>query len=432
MIYCDWAATALFDEEILKSNLEKSIILGGNPSSVHKFGLSAKKALSEARKKCANAIGVNEECIFFTSGGTESDHIPMVNLLTKSSKGSIVISNIEHPAVQEMAQNLKKCGWKVLYAKADRNGIVTPQNVLSVLQDDTDLVCIMAVNNEVGSIQPIYEIADALKEKSQGRKKPKFHVDCVQGAGKIPLNIGYDGIDSAAFSAHKIGGPRGSGILYLKDATSAISASFLKGGGQEKGVRSGTENLFGAMCMADCLEKYFLCKNDYEKYCTEARKTFCVDENMDENVDENKCDSETYSETYNKTCNRTFSEKYARYENQKILTEKFIQELLQIPGTNLIPEVRKPNDSRFSPWIIQCAFKNIPGEVMVRALSEKEIYISTGSACSSRKMKRPILEAIGISSENAQNGVRFSFGASTTSEQMEQILDAVKEITSLF
>ncbi|MCR5699572.1 MAG: cysteine desulfurase [Treponemataceae bacterium] len=384
-IYCDWAATALFDKEIMENALNKQLECNGNPSSVHAFGQKAKKILEESRKKAAKAFGVNEKSIFFTSGGTESNHLVITNLLLRPNKGSIVISNIEHPAIREMAENMKKCGWKVINCKCDSNGIVSAESVVKSIEDDTALVCVMAVNNEVGSIQPIYEIADALIEKCKGRKKPKFHVDCVQAAGKIPLDLSHKGIDSASFSAHKIGGSRGIGILYIAENA---QESFLKGGGQEGGIRSGTENLFGIVTMAESLEKYFF-KSEKDAF-------------------------------------------YQRYEQQKIYSEKFIEELKTIPGFSLIPESRQNNDERFSPWVIQGAIDKIPGEVMVRALSEKGIYISTGSACSSRKMKRPILQAMGVKADLLEEGVRFSFGFATTESQMQTVAKTVKEIASRF
>ncbi len=385
MIYCDWAATAIFDREILEKALNTSIEFNGNPSSVHQFGINAKGQLLQARKRAAASLGVKEDCIIFTSGGTESNHLAITNLLQKPSKGNIVISNIEHPAISEMAENMKKCGWSISYAQADSRGIVSPESVIKALKDDTDLVCVMAVNNETGAIQPVYEIADALTEHCKGKKKPKFHVDCVQAAGKIPLDLSHKGIDSASLSAHKIGGPRGIGILYLKD--SHID-SWLKGGGQEKGIRSGTENLFGSEAFSLALEKYFI---------------------LDEK-----------------------SQAYRRFLEQKEMTKNFIDELRKIPGASLIPESRTSDDLNYSPWVIQAGFKGIPGEVMVRALSAKEIYISTGSACSSRKMKRPILEAMKISKDLAETGVRFSFGHATSKEEMNLLLQAIKEVVSRF
>ena len=263
--YFDWAATSPVDEDILKKSLESSIQNWANPSSVHMAGKKAKEELDKARDLVAKTLGVKSQNIFFTSGGTESNHIPILAQLNKPSCGTILISSIEHPAIREQAQALTKCGWKIVSIPSNKDGIITPEAVENLLTTDTMLVCVMAVNNETGSIQPIYEIADTINKWSEGKRKPKFHVDCVQAAGKIKLNINYKGIDSASFSAHKICGPRGIGVLYLENPIEA----FLKGGGQEKGIRSGTENLFGAIAISKVLEKYYNKDNSVQKKITQ-------------------------------------------------------------------------------------------------------------------------------------------------------------------
>ena len=224
--YFDYAATSLPDKEILEKALEMSLEYSGNPSSVHQEGIKAKNLLEEMRTRCAKVLGVKAENLYFTSGGTESDHIPFLALLNRPNKGSVVISNIEHPAVREIAESLKKTGWKVITAPCNNLGIVEPETVISKLQDDTALVSVMTVNNETGAIQPIYEIAEAIENHCKGKRKPKFHTDCVQAIGKIPVNLGAKGIDFAALSAHKFYGPRGVGLLYAASQTE----SFLKGG----------------------------------------------------------------------------------------------------------------------------------------------------------------------------------------------------------
>lgn len=384
--YFDWAATSPADEDILLESLELTLENWGNPSSTHAVGKKARTLLEEARSRCAKAIGVKPESIFFTSGGTESDQIPLLSLLNKPSKGTILISSIEHPAVREQADALKKCGWKVEQIPADKNGIITPEAVEKLLTSDTMLVCIMAVNNETGSIQPIYEIADLLIKHYEGKRKPKFHVDCVQAAGKIPLNVSHKGIDSAAFSSHKICGPRGIGILYLKDPLD----SFLRGGGQEKGIRSGTENLFGAVAFSKCLERYFIRYND-------------------------------------KTCNT-----YKAFIQQQETTNAFIEHLSALKGCTIIPPSRLENKELFSPYVVQAAFNKIPGNVMLRALDSKGFYISTGSACSSKKAGRPVLEAMHISPDLRESSVRFSFGPHTSANAVNELFEAVKEIAGTF
>lgn len=385
--YFDFAATAPAEEEILRQALEYSIQHWGNPSSQHDAGSDAKKALAEIREDCAKALGVKADTIYFTSGGTEGDHLALLSVLTRPQKGSVVISAIEHPAVREMAKMITNCGWKTISVKPDKNGIIQPEAVARSLEDDTAFVTVMAVNNETGAVQDIYAVSDAITAATKGKRRPFFHADCVQAAGKIPLDLSYPGIDSACFSAHKIGGPRGTGILYAAKNFS----SFLKGGGQEKNIRSGTENLFGAKAFSMCLEKHYI----------SSRNPSAME----------------------------------RYEMQKEWTKDFVMNLKTIPSCTMIPHIRGTEDEKdgmFSPWVIQAAFKNIPGQVMVRALNSEGFYISTGSACSSGKNSRPILEAMDVTGSEKETAVRFSFGPSTTKEAMDELVSAVKKINSLF
>lgn len=374
--YFDWAATTPADEDIMKQSLELTLQNWGNPSSSHKVGKDAKTLLEEARLRASKALGVKSETIYFTSGGTESDQIPLLAQLSKPAKGTVLISSIEHPAVREQALAMKHCGWNVVSIPADKYGIITPEAVLSVITQDTTLVCVMAVNNETGSIQPIYQIADAITNWAQGKRKPKFHVDCVQAAGKIQLNLSYKGIDSAALSSHKICGPRGIGILYMKD----MIEPFLKGGGQEKGLRSGTENVFGAVAFSLCLERYY-----------------------------NKDNSE-----------------------QKTVTENFVKKLSELKGCTIVPEGRFEKPDSFSPYVVQAGFEHIPGNVMLRALDSMGFYISTGSACSSKKNNRPVLESMHVSAALRETSVRFSFGPHTTAKAVDELFEAVKQVNSQF
>ena len=374
--YFDWAATSPADEDILHQAVELTLKDWGNPSSSHEVGKNARTLLEQARDRAAKALGVSASTVYFTSGGTESDQIPLLAQLAKPSTGTILISSIEHPAVREQALVLKKCGWNIVQLPADKNGIITSQAVTSALTSDTTLVCIMAVNNETGVIQPIYEIADAITKWSSGKRKPKFHVDCVQAAGKIQLNLAHPGIDSAALSSHKICGPRGIGILYVKDQFDV----FLRGGGQEKGMRSGTENVLGAVAFSLALERY-----------------------------------------YNKDTSA-----------QRQITDKFVEQLASLKGCTIIPPGRLENPELFSPYVVQAAFDHIPGNVMLRALDSQGFYISTGSACSSKKNKRPVLEAMHITPQLSENAVRFSFGPHTTPQAIGELFAAVKKVNEQF
>lgn len=384
LFYFDWASTSPADKEILRESLEISLENWGNPSSIHKAGKEAKTVLEQARTRCAKALHVKEETLYFTSGGTEGDHIPLLSILNSPRKGEILFSSIEHPAVREMALELKKTGWTIKEIPCGKDGIIKVETVKELLTPETSLVMVMAVNNETGAIQPIKEIADAIKEAAGTKRKAKFHVDCVQALGKIPVNLSEWNVDSASFSAHKISGPRGIGLLYMKDAVEP----FLKGGGQEKGMRSGTENLFGAVAFSKVIEKYAL-----------------------------------YPE--NKTA----------LENDQKLKEasiNFVKELSNLKGCTVIPKERLSNPENYSNYVIQASFDKIPGQVLVRALDSEGFYISTGSACSSRKNNRPILEAMKVEKKLQENAVRFSFGHSTTKEAIDALLSKLKEINNKF
>lgn len=404
-LYFDWAATAIPDQDILEAALKESLAAWANPSSVHAAGKEARAALEKARSDCAAVLGVQAKQIFFTSGGTESDHIPLLAILNRPEKGNVAVSSIEHPALREMAEELKKVGIECRLIPSDKNGFVTPEAVLQTVDAKTLFVSVMAVNNETGAVQPIQKIAAALEQAYKGKRKPRFHVDCVQALGKVPIDfLNEPGLDSAAFSAHKICGPRGIGILYLKKEEEI----FLRGGGQEGGVRSGTENLFGAIAFAKCLERHAITAP----------------------VAETKNGGKTKSA--------------ARFEEQKEWTSSFIRGLLSIKGCEIIPEARgvlsqerdcggaSGADDNFSPWVVQASFQKIPGQVMLRALDAKGICVSTGSACSSKKASRPILEAMGVPAAQRETSVRFSFGPKTTQAGMQALLDAVKEVCAAF
>ena len=388
--YFDWAATAPSDEKILHESLEIALQYDGNPSATHKIGSSARKILEEARASCAKSLGVNSNQVIFTSGGTESDHIPLLSVLNSPKKGRIILSAIEHPALREECAMLKKQGFEVVSVNPDKNGFICADSIVENLTPDTLFVTVMAVNNETGCVQPIYEIADAITKWAAGKKKPHFHVDCVQAAGKIPLDLSHRGIDSAALSAHKISGPRGIGILYLSKPVN----SFLVGGGQEQNIRSGTENLFGAVAFSKCLEKYYL----NEKALNQQAKN--------------------------------------RFEEQKEWTLDFLKKLKTLEKCQLVPVLREDfseeAQSKFSPWVVQAAFVGIPGNVMVRALDAKGFCISTGSACSAKKQSRPILAAMNASREIQDSAVRFSFGSFTSQKAMDELFEAVKEIVEAF
>jgi cysteine desulfurase len=374
-VYLDWAATAIPDRDVLLASVDAALSGYANPSSVHQDGKVAALLLSGARDRCARALGVKSETLIFTSGGTESNHLPMLALLQRPVRGTIAVSAIEHPAILEQAKMLECAGWKTLVIPVTKEGFVTSEAVLSTIRDDTAFVAVMAVNNETGAIQPVREIAASLIAHCAGKKKPHFHVDAVQAAGKIKLDLTIPGLDSASISAHKLRGPRGIGLLYISHRIEP----FIRGGGQESGFRPGTENLAGAHALSLCLEA-----RSHKNFEDEARA----------------------------------------------LMAQAIQKLKAINGVSIIPESRTDDDPRFSPYIAQFTNKGIPGEVLVRALSDREIYISTGSACSSKKKNRPVLQAMNVSPAMQQNAFRISIGSETTAEDIDMLANALQSLVS--
>lgn len=372
-VYLDWAATTPPDPDILAEALDVSLRAYGNPSSVHAAGKEAAGILAEARARCANALGVKPETIVFTSGGSEADQFPLLSLLQRPVRGTIAVSAVEHPAILEQAKMLEPLGWKTLKIPVDRDGFVTVESVLGTIRDDTALVAVMAVNNETGAIQNVGDIAAALKERAAGKKKPHFHVDAVQAAGKIPLALAGFGIDSAAISAHKLKGPRGIGLLYLDHRVEP----FVRGGGQEGGLRPGTENLAGAWALSRVLEKGVAGISG-----SRAAETMAT----------------------------------------------LIDALTALDGVSVIPESRVPLDPRFSPYVAQFSNRSIPGEVLVRALSDRGVFISTGSACSSRKKTRPVLEAMHVSPDAQRNAFRVSIGPDTGKADVDALVGALSDV----
>lgn len=395
MIYLDWAASAVpYTEEIGEAYRTATAVFA-NPSAQHQFGKDARSMLEDARCRCAAVLGIPAETLYFTSGASESNSLVLLSLLTHPAKGSLVISALEHPSIREQATVLAQCGWKVITVPSDKNGYVSPESVVNAVQGDTVLVAVMGVNNEIGSIQPVRGIAQALQAKAAGKRTIHFHVDMVQSIGKLPVSeLGLPYVHSASMSAHKIGGPRGIGLLYLQKTV----VSAFRGGAQERGIRPGTENLAGACALARCLEKAYT----------------------------------------------DFSEIFKRGGE---LSSFLITKLCELPGCVIIPDERaaevacsvsKKGQSRqrfytsFSPWIIQVSFKGVPAEIMMRCLSDRGIFVSAGSACSSKKKIRPILAALSVSPEIAQNAIRVSIGYSTERAELEQFIAAVKEILTDF
>ncbi|MDR2049170.1 MAG: cysteine desulfurase [Treponema sp.] len=376
--YFDWAATAI-------PGLPPQANSGfpyGNPSSPHAEGREARKALEDARSRCAAVLGVGREEVFFTSGGTESNAIVLFSLLCKpraagkAEKAELLYSAAEHPSIRENRAVLEKLGVPCAEIAVESDGRVSETTLKKALVKNPGarMAAVMAVNNETGAINDIKAVSAAAK-----RQKENLHVHCdlVQAAGKTPVDISGWGIDSASLSAHKIGGPRGMGLLWLKKPLPVL----VRGGGQEGRIRPGTENTAGALELARAL----------------------------------------WEHAAPDTLGALYGEAAAR---MAALLGRF----RRIPRFVPIPESRTDEDPRFSPWILQAAFSGIPGEAMVRALDDKGFAVSTGSACSSADKKRPVLAAMGVDPETAFSGIRISQGWSTTTEDIEALAEAVEEL----
>ncbi len=388
--YFDWAASA---PPCACSQSDFDIdVYYGNPSSLHSEGRKAKAALENARARCAKVLNVPPETLFFTSGGTESNSIALFSNLTRKGQGRIIASLAEHASIREGMETLDRMRKPVGSIAVDSEGRVTPDLFEKALAKygDVRFACCMAVNNETGAVTDIASLRDVIikqKEKTVSGARENslpvhLHCDLVQAVGKIPLDIANWGIDSASLSAHKIDGQRGIGLLYLRRPIGKGEV-FYSGGGQENGVRGGTENIKGALSFASCLEKFAGC---------ETVKT--------------------------------------EYERAKSRMQRLKQAFSQMERAVIIPSLRRTetNESGFSPYILQVAFRNIPGEVMARALDDLGFAVSTGSACSSSSPERPVLAAMGVEENLRIEGIRISQGFSTTEEEIDLLIAAITEV----
>ncbi len=369
-IYADNAATTKLTKTALNAMLPYLEEKYGNPSSPYSFGMEAREAVENARAKIASALGCTPKEITFTSGGSESDNqaiISAANIGAKIGKKHIISSAFEHHAVLHTLEKLQKEGFEITLLDASENGIITSKQVASAIRPDTCLVTIMFANNEIGTIQPIFEIGKICKENGV-----IFHTDAVQAAGHLHINAAEQDIDLLSLSAHKFGGPKGAGALYAKK--SVLLSSLIEGGGQERGKRAGTENVPAIVGMAVALE--------------EANK----------NIDIN-------------------AEKSLKIRN------KIIDGLSEIPHSSL-------NGDRISrlPGNINFCFEGIEGESLIYLLDNKGIYASSGSACTSGSLEPShVLLAIGRDRDTARGSLRLTISPDTTEEEANYIINTVKE-----
>ena len=372
MIYFDNSATTKPYPEALATYTEVATRIWGNPSSLHNLGSQATRILEASRKQIAELIGKKTDEIYFTSGGTEGDNWILKGVaFEKAPYGKhIIVSDIEHPAIKESAAWLKTQGFEVDYAPVDARGFVKGEALATLLRPDTTLVSVMAVNNEIGSIQPIHDIAALLED----RPTVSFHVDAVQALAKVATEVYLpERVDFATFSSHKFHGLRGVGFVYIKEGKKITP--LLTGGGQEKEMRSTTENVAGIAATAKALR---LAMENQEAFASKTQQ----------------------------------------------MKEVIRQELANYPDVTIFS-----GEDHFAPHILTFGIKGVRGEVVVHAFEEFDIYISTTSACSSKAGKPAgTLIAMGVDKSIAQTAVRLSLDLENDMSQVEQFLTKFKLI----
>ncbi|MFC4697603.1 cysteine desulfurase family protein [Enterococcus aquimarinus] len=366
MIYFDHSATSPIYPEVLNTYVQTSQRIMGNPSSLHELGNQANRLLQQARKQIADLLSVTPGEIYFTSGGTEGNNWVMKGTaIEKRQFGKhLILSSIEHPSVRETAKQLETLGFEVSFAPVTNQGFVDVQALGQLIKKETILVSVMAVNNEIGAIQPIQEISQLL----ENYPKIHFHVDSVQAIGHVAQDRWLTSrVDFATFSAHKFHGPRGVGFIYWRQGRKL--APLLTGGGQENNERSSTENIAGIVAMARSLRIVF--------------------------------------------------EKNLAMPTHVLQLRKYLYDALsQYKKVTLFSQ-----ETAFSSHILCFGLKGIRGEVLVHALEQKQIFLSTTSACSSRKQpKYSTLSQMGIPSVSATTAVRISLDQSNTIAEVEQFL----------
>ena len=345
----------------------------GNPSSLHAKGVEAERYLREAKAYFAGNLKVSEKELCFTSGGTESNNLALIGTALANQRAGkhLITTALEHPSVLNAMKHLEEQGFLVTYLPVDRDGIVSLKALEEAICEETILVSVMYVNNEIGSVQPVEAIARMLKEKNP---KALFHVDAIQAYGKYRIYPKRMGIDLLSVSGHKFHGPKGTGVLYVNEKVKIRPILF--GGGQQKGLRSGRENVPGIAGM-----------NEAAKAC--------------------------YSGLEDKV------------ERLYLLKAHFTEAMQKLDGT--VVNGRTGRDS--APHIVSVSFEGIRSEVLLHALEEKGIYVSAGSACSSNKPSvSQTLQAIGVKKELLGSTLRFSFSFETTEEEIKYCIQSIQEV----
>ncbi|MFA9375333.1 MAG: cysteine desulfurase family protein [Lachnotalea sp.] len=371
--YLDNSATTKCFEEVKDVVVNAFMKDFGNPSSMHSKGLEAEKYIKQAKETIATNLKVSAKEIYFTSGGTESNNLAIIGIAMANRRAGkhLITSVIEHPSVLNTMKYLEEQGFRITYIPVDSNGIIKLNKLEEAICEETILVSIMYVNNEIGSVMPVEEISRIIKNKNPNTL---YHVDAIQAFGKYKMFPKKQNIDLLSMSGHKINGPKGVGILYVNEKVKIRPTIF--GGGQQKGIRSGTENVPGIGGIGVAVKK------SYEDFNSKIEKL---------------------------------------YE----LKQYFIDEIDKIDGTI----VNGKTDKDSAPHIVSVSFEHVRSEVLLHALESKEIYVSAGSACASNKPAvSQTLKAIGVKKELLESTIRFSFSVETTREELAYCIDALKEI----
>ena len=371
--YLDNSATTKCSEKAVEKMNKVFLEDYGNPSSMHMKGFEAENYLKETRSIIAKSLKVNDKEIYFTSGGTETNNLAIIGcaMAYKRSGMHVITTPIEHPSVGNAFALLETLGYDVTYLHVDEKGRIDLKELSDEIRPDTILVSVMHVNNEIGTVEPIVEAGNIIKQKNSNTL---FHVDAVQSYGKVEVLPKKMNIDLLSVSGHKIHGPKGSGFLYKSDKVKCNPV--ILGGGQEWGLRSGTENVPAIAGLGVAVEEIF---KNFEKNQKKLYK----------------------------------------------LREYLITELSKIDGVSL----NGPLDETGAPHILSMSVEGVRAEVLLHALEEKHIYVSAGSACSSNKPAvSKTLTAIGLKKNLLDSTVRFSFSIHTTKEELEYAVKELKEI----
>ena len=372
-VYLDNSATTRCSERAKDLMVKVLMEDYGNPSSLHMKGVEAENYIKEAKKKIAKTLKVDEKEIFFTSGGTESNNTALIGaaLANKRAGNHIITTSIEHASVSAVTGYLEELGFRVTYLKVDADGIISLDELREAVCEDTILVSMMMVNNEIGAVEPIEEAIKVIKEKNPNTL---VHVDAIQAYGKYRIFPKKLGIDMLSVSGHKIHAPKGTGFLFIKDKTKA--KPLIYGGGQQKGMRSGTGNVPGVAALGEAAEEIY--------------------ENFEEKIDH-------------------------LYQ----IKQRFVEGVLKIEGVSVNGKTGRDS----APQIVSVSIDGVRSEVMLHTLEDRKIYVSAGSACSSNKPSvSHTLTNIGLKGSLLDSTIRFSFSVHTTEEEIDYALEVMNEV----